>query len=160
MNRQALIQFGIEYGQALFSCFTKYCLFDGRTNRKDFWYFVSFGVLIVVAARGVDVIVFDFGDDRWLGPVVLTSLLFLLLPGSAAIVRRLHDINKGGGWHLVYLLCSAGAFFFAVILWSANETIGFAICVSLWGSASVWLAYQLAKEGGGAPNEFGNPPQV
>lgn len=145
MNKQAIINFAIEWGQALFSCFTKFSSFEGNAKRKEFWYFAAFALLVMGAARGVDIIIFDF-HNRIIGPVMLTSFLFLLLPCSAVIVRRLHDRGKSGWWHLAFMLGSAAAFFFAIIFWSQQNIIPLVICITLWSIGTGWLFSQLVRE--------------
>ncbi|WP_349370036.1 DUF805 domain-containing protein [Salinarimonas sp.] len=77
-----------------------YVGFQGRARRKEYWSYVLFSFLIIVGATFVAALL--FGEE--LGNVVngLLGLAFLL-PGLAALVRRLHD---GGysGWLVLLLL--------------------------------------------------------
>jgi len=77
----------------------KYTVFQGRSSRSEFWYFVLFsGVLSGVA----------WGLDRALGTAAEGTGLFLrvaelvfLLPSISVAVRRLHDIDRTGWWYLI-----------------------------------------------------------
>lgn len=71
-----------------------YVGFQGRAQRKEFWYFSLFNnVSIAVAATIFDA--FRVGN--------LTNLVFLglFLPAIAVGVRRLHDTNRSGWWVLL-----------------------------------------------------------
>lgn len=78
-----------------------YVGFQGRARRKEYWSYVLFSFLIVVGATFVAAFLFGEG----LGNVVngLLGLAFLL-PGLAALVRRLHDVGYTGWLALLMLV--------------------------------------------------------
>ena len=78
-------------------CLKKYAVFGGRARRKEYWTFVLFNVLIVLALRIVD------GMSGGTGGAVFGSLyqVATLLPALAAGVRRMHDTDHSGWWLLV-----------------------------------------------------------
>lgn len=82
-----------------------YVGFQGRARRKEYWSYVLFSFLIIVGATFVAALLFGEG----LGNVVngLLSLAFLL-PGLAALVRRLHDRGYSGWLALVMLVPVVG----------------------------------------------------
>ena len=72
------------------TCLKKYVDFSGRATRSEYWYFCLMNFLICLCL-GV------------LGAATLYSLylLFVLIPGIAVFVRRMHDINKSG-WNFLW----------------------------------------------------------
>jgi uncharacterized membrane protein YhaH (DUF805 family) len=73
----------------------KYAVFSGRARRKEYWMFVLFNVIIMVALNVVGGIVGDGG--------IVGSLysLGVLVPSVAAGIRRMHDTDRSGWWLLV-----------------------------------------------------------
>jgi len=77
----------------------KYCCFEGRAGRAEFWqwflavFIISFVLGIVESLIGID--------------GVLSGLFWLavLLPDLGVTARRLHDTGKSGWWQL---LCVTG----------------------------------------------------
>ncbi len=82
----------------------KYAVFSGRARRMEYWMFVlvsaliSVGLMIVEYASGMEI------DWLGYGPLTLLYSLFVLIPGLAVSVRRLHDIDKTGWWVLIGLI--------------------------------------------------------
>lgn len=82
----------------------KYCCFNGRANRAEFWYFFLCYTVIM-------------GLLGWLlsylktaGNVIYCILaLGLLLPYLGVGARRLHDIGKSGWFMLICLIPLVGA---------------------------------------------------
>jgi uncharacterized membrane protein YhaH (DUF805 family) len=90
------------FGEAISTCFRKYVVFGGRAVRSEYWFFILFQFLVVVALSIVDLVV---------GTGVLSSIasLALLLPTLAVGARRLHDTDKSGWWLLIGLIPLIGA---------------------------------------------------
>ena len=90
------------FGEAISTCFRKYADFGGRALRSEYWFFILFQFLVVVALSIVDAV---------LGIGVLSTIasLAMLLPSIAVGVRRLHDIDKTGWWLLIGLIPLIGA---------------------------------------------------
>jgi uncharacterized membrane protein YhaH (DUF805 family) len=91
------------FGEAISTCFQKYAVFSGRAIRSEYWFFVLFEILVLVALSIVDGLVFGT-------PGLLSSIgsLALFLPALAVGVRRLHDIDKSGWWILIGLIPLVG----------------------------------------------------
>jgi len=70
----------------------KYAVFNGRASRAEYWYFVLFNFIISFALILIE------GSQE--GTLYGIYSLFIILPGLAVGVRRMHDINKSG-WFLV-----------------------------------------------------------
>jgi len=86
-----------------------YAQFSGRASRSEYWWFVLTSVLVIIAAAIV---------DSAIGSVVVTSLayLFLIIPGIAVSVRRLHDTNRSGWYLLLNLVPLIGSIL--IFIWS------------------------------------------
>ena len=82
----------------------KYAVFEGRSRRKEYWFFSLFNAIFSGVFVMADVL---FGSSAGMsGPGLLSSLytLGVLLPSLAVLVRRLHDTNRSGWWLLISLL--------------------------------------------------------
>ena len=92
-----------------------YALFTGRARRKEYWMFVLFQILILVAAIVLDRLLgTDMGTGGG-GAIYLLCSLGLLIPGLAVSVRRLHDVGKSGWFLLIIFIPLAGAIWLLVL---------------------------------------------
>ena len=78
----------MSFTEAIKTCFHKYVDFSGRASRSEYWWFFLFTVIARLVAVFIPGVGFIAG-------------LVLLLPSLAAMVRRLHDINRTGWWTLL-----------------------------------------------------------
>ncbi len=94
----------------------KYVVFEGRSRRKEYWYFLLFNILASFALGFVDV--FSGLYDADTGAGLLSSLysLAIILPTIGVTVRRLHDTSRSGWWLLLYLIPLIGAIVLIVFL--------------------------------------------
>ncbi len=102
----------------------KYAVFNGRAQRKEFWYFVLFDgliQLILLYLIGEFSILGQFYAPLWLAnwppwayvlaSTILSGLvlyfwiyvLAVMVPRIAVAVRRMHDVGKSG-WYLFIVL--------------------------------------------------------
>ena len=87
----------------------KYATFEGRARRREYWFFVLFYVLAIVALTIVDGLAGTFSEEAEIG---LFSGLFVLatfVPSLAVMVRRLHDTDRSGWWVLINFIPLIGA---------------------------------------------------
>ena len=87
----------------------KYATFEGRARRKEYWYFVLFCLLAIVALSIVDGIAGTFDEEVEIGLFGGLFILATLLPSIAVTVRRLHDTNRSGWWVLINFIPIVGA---------------------------------------------------
>ena len=81
-----------NFGDALSICFSKYCRFQGRASRSEYWQFYAWGWIF--------------------GLVPYVNMIFMLaaiLPSLGVFVRRLHDSNRSG-WNFCW-------FFLPIVGW-------------------------------------------
>jgi uncharacterized membrane protein YhaH (DUF805 family) len=94
----------LTFPDAVRTCLTKYAVFNGRATRSEYWFFVLFAFLVVVAASILDSMV----NLLVFAPVMGGNMLALLLPQLSAAVRRLHDLGHSGWWYLIGLVPVVG----------------------------------------------------
>lgn len=102
----------------------RYAQFSGRAQRKEYWMFFLFVLIVFAIAMVIDNLLGFGTTTRYAavtdnsaaagfnstgGIVTLLAMLALLLPSIAVAVRRLHDIDRSGWWLLIGLIPLAGA---------------------------------------------------
>ncbi len=91
---------------------TKYCQFNGRARRKEYWMFQLFYALIYILLTILSSLVLAVAPDSVIGIVIavvlVIYLLALILPLLGLLWRRLHDIGKSGVWVLISLVPFVG----------------------------------------------------
>jgi uncharacterized membrane protein YhaH (DUF805 family) len=123
------------------TCFRKYAVFRGRAGREEFWYFllfffVAYAVVIAadmaLVAMGFSAVTLrdlPFGvylplsyalDEA--GLLILLYRPVMLLPSTAATVRRLHDIDRSGWWAWLWILPVPMLGWFLLIPWLARPS--------------------------------------
>jgi uncharacterized membrane protein YhaH (DUF805 family) len=70
-----------------------YAQFSGRASRSEYWWFALASLLVIIVAAFID------GATGGVA-VTLLAYLFIIIPGLAVSVRRLHDTNRSG-WYLL-----------------------------------------------------------
>lgn len=81
----------------------KYADFKGRSRRSEYWYFVLFNILAVMAIAMISGILSSVIGDAAFG---LTAIYYIgiIIPSLAVAVRRLHDTGRSGWWYLIGLI--------------------------------------------------------
>lgn len=93
-----------------------YADFKGKISRKQFWFGYLCLMLLYLPVSCLDVLIGL--------PYILTGivLLAMLVPSTAFMVRRLHDVGKSGWWILVGLVPLVGFIVLLVLLCKKGET--------------------------------------
>ena len=140
--------------------FKNYAVFSGRTTRQEFWMFFLFNLMFSIGFNIIDRIL-GTTYVYYSGNIPITQgyisglyNLVLLIPGLAAQVRRLHDVNKSG-WLLLLILipvigCVLGAVTMSImiIMLMGLVMLGFGI----------WILVLLCTPGTNGPNKYGEDP--
>jgi len=82
----------------------KYATFEGRARRKEYWYYVLFYCLAIVALVIVDGITGTLNEEAGIGLLSGLFVLATVVPSLAVTVRRLHDTNRSGWWVLIGII--------------------------------------------------------
>ncbi len=99
----------------------KYAVFGGRARRKEYWYFVLFNALISITLMIIDGVTGPFSAEAGWGLLSGLYTLGVLIPGTAVMVRRLHDTNRSGWWVWIVLIPIIGAIVLIVFLASDSK---------------------------------------
>jgi uncharacterized membrane protein YhaH (DUF805 family) len=98
----------------------KYAVFDGRAQRAAYWYFILLNLLISLAIGIVEVIVGIADAETAYGPVSGLYSLFIFLPSTAILARRLHDIGRSGWWILLIFVPIIGLL--VLLYWTVKDS--------------------------------------
>jgi uncharacterized membrane protein YhaH (DUF805 family) len=101
----------MKFTDAIKSYFKNYVTFSGRARRSEFLFAALFTTLvswaIAIIAPGHSEMVGGYAVDQSSALSNLWSLA-TLLPSLAITWRRLHDVNKSGGWFFFIFLPIVG----------------------------------------------------
>lgn len=117
---------------AYITCLKKYATFTGRARRSEYWYFALFNIIFIILTVIFDHAIFDLENEDGVPVFTVFFMLAIALPTIAAIVRRLHDIGKSGGWFFIRFVPLIG---------------------------QIWLIILLATNGENGRNEYGADPK-
>mgnify|MGYP003209945444 CR=1 FL=1 len=113
----------MTFAQAIKTCFNRYATFTGRATRSEYWWWILFCFLSIIAiciiaafigvatagSRGVGLFGFFF-----LLPFIIFCIV-ILVPSWAVLFRRLHDAGHPGYWILLYLVPYVISLFAALV---------------------------------------------
>jgi len=72
-----------------------YAVFSGRAQRKEYWMFTLFQIIVSILVVIIDTLV-----GAW-GVFTVLYALAVIIPSIAVGVRRLHDTEKSGWWMFI-----------------------------------------------------------
>ncbi|GAB3256881.1 DUF805 domain-containing protein [Arthrobacter pigmenti] len=103
--------YGASFSTAVKRFFQKYATFSGRASRSEYWWFMLFNFIVIMALYIVTMMLLFSSIDPVTGepgmafilPLILMSIysLAVIIPGIAITVRRLHDGNFSGWFWLL-----------------------------------------------------------
>jgi len=125
----------------------KYAVFQGRSRRKEYWYFVLFVFLITILLTALDVLFGTYSHRYEMGLFATIFSVVTFVPWVALSVRRLHDIGYSGQWLWTLLI--------AVGLMAVDLTIGLVIFFVL---SIAFMVAALVDSDSGA-NRYGPSPK-
>jgi uncharacterized membrane protein YhaH (DUF805 family) len=116
----------MNFPEAIASGFSNYLNFFGRAANSEYWFWVLFAALGMVATELLDAAIFVYhpgvspaGPSPLNSPLNFIFTLVVLLPSLAVAVRRLHDIDRTGWW---MLLVFTGAGILLLLFWQSQES--------------------------------------
>ena len=133
-------------------CLKNYTNFSGRARRSEFWFFMLFHFIIMLATMLLAIffdgvtLVEDDPDFVESVSLILAGIYVaaVFIPTLAVTARRLHDIGKSGTWVFIYFVPLIGGIWLLVLLFSESE-----FGRNKWG-------YNPKEEGLDEINEIGN----
>jgi uncharacterized membrane protein YhaH (DUF805 family) len=88
----------------------RYAEFSGRSQRKEYWMFFLFNIIVAVVLGIIEGILGLSGMVAGAyGPLTVLYELAILIPSIAVGIRRLHDTDRSGWWLLIALVPIVGA---------------------------------------------------
>lgn len=102
--------------------FKQYTDFSGRARRTEYWMFVLFHVLAIIATMVIDTLLgLTMMSDSYYGLLYLIYVIISFVPALAVSVRRLHDIGKSGWYYLINFIPLIGPLWFLVYACTDGE---------------------------------------
>lgn len=87
-----------------FAVLSKYVQFQGRSRRKEFWFFTLINAFISMACGLIDSTLQLPTVVEGYGILAALYAAFAFIPTVAVTVRRLHDQDRTGWWALIMLI--------------------------------------------------------
>ncbi len=87
----------------------KYAVFNGRAQRKEYWFFTLFNVIFALILGFLDGLFGTLDAQTGVGILGAIYALAVLLPGLSVTIRRLHDTDRSGWWVFIILIPIIGA---------------------------------------------------
>ena len=125
----------------------KFAVFQGRSRRKEYWYFVLFVFLISILLTALDLLFGTYSHQHQMGLLTTIFSVVTFVPWVAVSVRRLHDIGYSGQWLWTLLI--------PVALMAVDLTIGFVIFLVL---SIAFMVAAIVDSDSGA-NKYGPSPK-
>lgn len=94
----------------------QYAVFDGRSRRAEYWYFVLFNALAGIGLALIDNVTGTYDSDMGIGLLGGIYSLAVLLPTIGVSIRRLHVTGRSGWWLLMVFIPLLGAIVLIVFL--------------------------------------------
>jgi hypothetical protein len=110
--------------------------FSGRARRKEYWLWELFTLIVISILATIQQVFVAMESVE--GLYLLTALIWIFsivvfLPSLAVTIRRLHDLDKSGGYIFIGLIPIVGG---------------------------IWLFVQMCRKGTVGDNRFGADPKA
>ncbi|AYA40210.1 DUF805 domain-containing protein [Xenorhabdus nematophila] len=99
-----------------------YARFRGSAQRKEFWYFTLFQILIFFIISFLERLFAVANPEVYMGWFSAIYLLLTFLPALAVTARRLHDINCSAWWLLLHLIPFVGTVILLILAALKSQT--------------------------------------
>jgi uncharacterized membrane protein YhaH (DUF805 family) len=132
----------------------KYAVFEGRATRSEFWYFVLFYYIVLIAFGIIDFTLFGLSY----GILGTIYAVIFLIPNIAVGVRRLHDTGRSGWFQLVWYIPLSIYFANSLLGSSFPQLVLFPVGVIFLFGMILLLVYYVGDSQPGA-NQYGPNPK-
>ncbi len=109
-------------------CIKNYANFSGRARRKEYWIFFLCNIIIITILSFTAELINEYTTTNEGFLLVGIYGLFIIIPHLACAVRRLHDINKSGGYWFVRFIPLVGPIWLLILLvensWEGQNKYG------------------------------------
>jgi uncharacterized membrane protein YhaH (DUF805 family) len=136
---------------AVRTCFIKCVDSDGRAGRPEFWWFILFSTVLLIAFSAIS--------------SILTAVSFVvsLVPYFAVTTRRLHDTNHSGQLQLWWSICMITGLVMSVFGFASMMAFGqsskpiFILGIVIMLASFTVSVYFMLKAGDPGDNKYGAP---
>lgn len=98
-----------------------YANFTGRARREEYWMFVLFNLIFIIAIALVSGLLAGLFDAPALMALYMIYVFGVLIPSLAVAVRRLHDVGKSGWFYFIGLIPIIGSIWLIVLFVTEGE---------------------------------------
>lgn len=99
----------VTFGEAITAGFKGYVIWNARSTRAEFWWWTLFAGLTGLAALAIDSVLTA-------GLLYVVWLFGSFLPSLSVLIRRLHDLDRSGGWYWIGLIPLVGGIVLLVFM--------------------------------------------
>ena len=102
--------------------FNKYAVFDGRSSRREYWFFFLFDMLVILLFWIITFCVASAGGYNSYSAAGIVGVIFVIyelaafIPRLAVTWRRLHDVNRSGAYYFICLIPAVGGIILLITL--------------------------------------------
>jgi len=118
----------VSFGEAISRFYGNYANFSGRASRSEYWFVALYSLLVTIPFY---VLAISTGstdpytgvaqpNGMWTGFIGLWGLVNLI-PNLAINWRRLHDVNKSGGYYFMLLIPIVGVILVLIALCTDSD---------------------------------------
>ncbi|MEM6344484.1 MAG: DUF805 domain-containing protein [Bacteroidota bacterium] len=98
-----------------------YADFSGRARRKEYWMYILFHLLILLALAFSSSLAEGVMGINVGAMVIMIYALGTVIPTLAVMVRRLHDTNRSGWWFMIRFVPLVGDIILLIFLVSEGD---------------------------------------
>ena len=98
----------------ILNVFKKYAVFNGRSQRAEYWYFVLFYYIFAFLFLLLTLLFIEY--EKIISYIRIIVMLPMFVPLIAVTVRRLHDVGKSGWMIFINFIPIVGAIWFIVLM--------------------------------------------
>lgn len=147
--------------QALRAFYWKRLDFQSRSRRSEFWWLQLAFICILLGAAAFDFGVLGYSQEGKFPPLNIFVEVVIFVPAAALTARRLHDVGLTGWAQLpLYLTYMSYVPGYEDFIFSGVENGGAELALFIvFAVYSIWLLFNLVKDGQSDPNRYGDNPK-